>query len=85
MTGNMLMGMVTMFVLGVAVGCLICSLEPKKPKAEVEVGPAWRVSDDMVPGARGISVYVISDPNGQKFLVVTNGRGTSMVPYVEQK
>jgi hypothetical protein len=71
--------------VSVGLGILLISMMlggRKQPDTVVEAAPGWTVTDDLTPRSRNISVFVLSDPHGKKFLLVKGGSGgISTTPY----
>jgi hypothetical protein len=43
--------------------------------------PKWSLTDDLTPRDRYLSTRILTDPSGQKFLIVKSGNGLVMMHY----
>ena len=40
----------------------------------------WSITEDLTPDTRDITTKILTDPNGQKFLIIKNN-GVAIIPY----
>lgn len=45
--------------------------------------PSWNTTQDLTRSNPSVTTYIITDPQGQKFLVFTRSSAISVIPYKE--
>jgi hypothetical protein len=59
------------------------SAEANKTVSQFPVQNGWALTSDLTPSSGHLTVQILIDPHGQKFLVVWRGGGLCMIPYKE--
>jgi len=68
-------------VVAMVIGHANSKEKPTKPADTRMVYDGWTVTSDMAGNIGSLSMYMITDPQGQKFLVVKTASGVAMTPY----
>jgi hypothetical protein len=55
----------------------------KNTPTNTPTNTGWVISNDLTPNNKQITTNIITDPSGQKFLIVSNNRGMTLIPYKE--
>jgi hypothetical protein len=81
-------------IVSVAIVALLClsiylliGYSPKNKKlTEIKKDDSgWNVTSDITPNTMAFYTYILTDPKGQKFLVIKSSRtGVSIIPYTEK-
>ena len=72
-----------LFLLVGCSGAATDSAEANKTISQFPVQNGWALTSDLTPSSGSITVQVLLDPHGQKFLIARCGSGLAMIPYKE--
>ncbi len=70
-------------LIGCSGGAATDSAEANKTISEFPVQNGWALTSDLTPSSGTITVQILLDPRGQKYLIVRSGSGLAMIPYKE--
>lgn len=79
---GLIIGFVAIVIGVILITMILCGKQPDV----VETAPGWTVTGDLTPHSRNISVFMLSDPHGKKFLLVKGSSGgITTTPYESGK